>query len=229
MSFKIVSNVNIDEITFNILEFSLGEKLVVSVNFLDKKIIQKTSTYTFTYSNTVPSRYGYSSTFPFPYYLPDDVTVDLPVLSSFSNKLFDIYIINGLILPSIKYYEKILTDIIDLTAPFSAPTFNIVKDANTPSFKVEYTNLPNKLISKSYLYINGPSGSNTYSIDGPTGSISQSFTQDNSQYYIYTSTSNPYTGTTGPSLIFSPYTPIPIDLVGSISDIPTTGPSGGTL
>ena len=210
MSFKIVSNVNIDEITFNILEFSLGEKLVVSVNFLDKKIIQKTSTYTFTYSNTVPSRYNYSSTFPFPYYLPDDVTV---VLSSFSNKLFDIYIINGLILPSIKYYEKILTDIIDLTAPFSAPTFNIVKDANTPSFKVEYTNLPNKLISKSYLYIDGPTGSNTYSIDGPTGSISQSFTQDNSQYYIYTSTSNPYTGTTGPSLIFSPY----------------TGPSGGTL
>jgi hypothetical protein len=225
MSFKIVSNVNIDEITFNILEFSLGEKLVVSVNFLDKKIIQKTSTYTFTYSNTVPSRYNYSSTFPFPYYLPDDVTVDL---SSFSNKLFDIYIINGLILPSIKYYEKILTDINDLTAPLSAPTFNIVKDANTPSFKVEYTNLPNKLISKSYLYIDGPTGSNTYSIDGPTGSISQSVT-DNSQYYIYTSTSNPYTGTTGTLSIF-PTELIPINgPVGSISGISATGPSGGTL
>ena len=225
MSFKIVSNVNIDEITFNILEFSLGEKLVVSVNFLDKKIIQKTSTYTFTYSNTVPSRYGYSSTFPFPYYLPDDVTVDL---SSFSNKLFDIYIINGLILPSIKYYEKILTDIIDLTAPLSAPTFNIVKDTNTPSFKVEYTNLPNKLISKSYLYIDGPTGSNTYSIDGPTGSISQSFTDNSQTYHIYTSTSNPYTGTTGPLSIF----PIVIPIngpVGSISGISATGPSGGTL
>ena len=205
MSFKIVSNVNIDEITFNILEFSLGEKLIVSVNFLDKKIIQKTSTYTFTYSNTVPSRYGYSSTFPFPYYLPDDVTVDL---SSFSNKLFDIYIINGLILPSIKYYEKILTgytDLLTLFLPTVTPTF-------TTNIKLDYYTSVNTFMSKNYLYIN----SNSYSIDGPTGSISQNITYVNMPYNIYTSTSNNYTGISGPSSVYV----FPVD---------TTGLTGPTL
>jgi hypothetical protein len=221
MSFKILSNVTIDEITFNILEFSLGEKLVVSVNFLYQQIIQKTSTYTFTYSNIVPSRYGYSSTFPFPYYLPDDVTFTFD-LSTFSSTTFDIYIINGLILPSIKYYEKVFLDITSLLT-LSAPTFNIIQDASsTPSFKVEYKNPSNKLMSKSYLYIN----SNKYSIDGPTGSISQ-YIVTGQTYNIYTSTTNPYTEITGSLSIFSETIQVTgLSGISDISDISTTGPTG---
>ena len=50
-------------------------------------------------------------------------------------------------------------------------------------------------MSKNHLYIN----SNSYSIDGPTGSISQNITYVNIPYNIYTSTSNNYTGISGPS------------------------------
>jgi hypothetical protein len=195
MSFKIVPNtLNIDEISFNITEFNLGEKLVVSVNFFYQQMLQKNSSYTFMYSNTVPARYNHSSTtFTFPYYLPNDVTSTIPTLSSFSSTTFDIYIINGLILPSIKYYEKLFSTVNDLTL-VSNPTFTTT--SNGTSIKVDYTfPTTNTFFSKNYLYIN----SNSYSIDGPTGSIIYGPTNSNTSYNIYTSSSNPYTGISGPS------------------------------
>ena len=198
MSFKIVSNtIPIDEISFNIKEFNLGDKLVVFVNFLYQKRLQKTSSYTFFYNNVVPSKYNYgTSTFPFPYYLPDDVSQTfLPTLSSFSTNFFDIYIINGLILPSIKHYENIFRDITDLVT-VSAPTLSVTT-ANK-IIQVNYTFPTNIVLSSTnYLYINGPTGTiNSYQIDGPTGTINQNKI-DHLPYNIYTSSSNPYTGVSG--------------------------------
>jgi hypothetical protein len=200
------STTSIDEISFNIKEFNLGEKLVVSVNFLYQKLLQKTSSYTFTYSNTVPSKYNYgTSTFPFPYYLPDDVSPTfLPTLSSFSTNLFDIYIINGLILPSIKHYENIFRDITDLIT-LSALTFSVTTTNN--NIKVDYTFPTNIFFSSTnYLYIDGPTGTiNSYQIDGPTGTINQNITDTSLLYNIYTILSNPYTSftnTTSSNLIY---------------------------
>jgi hypothetical protein len=126
-----------DTIQIKIDKFILGVSISVNVYFSNQSMIVNTINYTFLFSKTIPSYYGnQNQTSLYPYYLsqlqngqtyPDPTSPLYPTI--------DLYILNGLVLPSLKNETTLDSN------PFNNPNVTDITSISSPTISsVTYTN-----------------------------------------------------------------------------------------
>ena len=94
------TNIFYDSFQIEIVQIILSVSISVIINFSLQSTNVYSISYTFLYNTIIPVHYQNNLTSsPYPYYLPSSLA-SYPDPNSFAT--FDLYILNGLVLPSLK-------------------------------------------------------------------------------------------------------------------------------
>jgi hypothetical protein len=224
-----VTQNSFNTIQIKIDKFILGTSISVNVYFSNQSTIVNTIKYTFLFSKTIPSYYpNPNQTSLYPYYLSQLNGQTYPDPTSPLYPTIDLYILNGLVLPSLKNEQTLdpnpFTNVADITA-ISLPTISNVTYTNNLQynyFTISFNPQPPQYITKYEIGVN----SDKMELQTPcqtSGVVLKNNPITTGQSYnISVYTKNTYTGSTGTT-----YQITPVLIAPYVYDF--SGPTGKNL